>query len=204
MTRKRAPTTLFSDVGGVLIENPWNYVADDLSAAYGLDRKQVFDELEFLSKGMDRGQTDARSFSRQLSLRLKRDIPEDRFETLLLDTSPRRIVPAWDALSHLKSSSDLRIVALSNMSREFWASLVRKFRITSLFDSCVLSYEHGVIKPDPAIFEIALGETGSPPRECVFLDDTVGNIRAAEKIGLRTRLATSPDETAAFLNSLGR
>jgi len=59
-----------------------------------------------------------------------------------------------------------------------------------------------VIKPEPEIYALALKETQSPPQECIFLDDTPGNLRAAEKLGLKTHLFTSPEETSVFLRSL--
>ena len=202
MAGGRTLATLFTDVGGVLIENPWVFVADNLSKTYGLNRREVFDELELLSKDLDRGRIDLRSYDESLSRYVKRDIPQDYFEKLLLELSPKRIAPAWDSLSQLKSAATFKIIALSNMSRKYWSSLESKFHISTLFNSSVLSYELGVIKPEPEIFAEALRMAGSPPRQCMFLDDSVANIQAAARLGLRTHLATSPSETSAFLRSL--
>ena len=197
-----ALTTLFSDVGGVLVENPWITVADRLSATYPLDRALVLRELELLSKDLDRGKTDLRSFNERLSLSVGQKIPQKSFETLLLESSVKRIVPVWNSLSRIKGEGMLKVIALSNMSRQFWSSLERKFHASTLFDATILSYEHGVIKPEPEIYALALKETQSPPQECIFLDDTPGNLRAAEKLGLKTHLFTSPEETSVFLRSL--
>lgn len=204
MVEVEALTTLFADVGGVLIENPWIFVADGLSATYGLDRHEVFLKLELLSKELDRGRIDVRAFDERLSRSVKQDIPQDYFGKLLLELSPKRVAPVWDSLSYLKNAGALRIIALSNMSREYWASLESKFHISGLFDASVLSYELDLIKPDPRIFAVALREAGSPPHLCMFLDDSEPNVQAAERLGVMTHLATGPDETSAFLRSLAR
>jgi len=120
-----ALTTLFSDVGGVLVENPWITVADRLSATYPLDRALVLRELELLSKDLDRGKTDLRSFNERLSLSVGQKIPQKSFETLLLESSVKRIVPVWNSLSRIKGEGMLKVIALSNMSRQFWSSLER-------------------------------------------------------------------------------
>jgi len=203
MGQRKALSVLFADIGGVLIENPWIAVAAGLSTTFGLDRAQVFHDLDLLSRDLDKGEIDLRSFNEKLSHAAGRDIPQEYFEKLLLDESPRRILPVWNSLFRLRSSAALKIIALSNMSRDYWSTLETRFHISSLFDATVLSYELGVIKPDPTIFRIALERAGSPAHLCMFMDDSAANIRSAKTLGLNTHLVTDPKETSAFLLSLG-
>ena len=195
-------TTLFCDVGGVLIENPWISVSKELGSKYRVARRVVFSELTRLSKPLDRNQLTLYAFNQQLSESLARPIPYAYFEGLLLGPSLRKIPIVWDAVRELKDSAGLSIIALSNMSELVWESLQRKYDIQSLFDDAILSFRHGVIKPDPRIFELALGEARSSPEECLLLDDSKENIRAAKSLGLRTRHVSHPKETARFLRSL--
>jgi epoxide hydrolase-like predicted phosphatase len=55
-----------------------------------------------------------------------------------------------------------------------------------MFDAVVLSCDHGVRKPDPAIYEIALREIGLPAAQCVFVDDIGGNLKPARALGMTT------------------
>ncbi|MBE1488885.1 HAD family hydrolase [Plantactinospora soyae] len=55
-------------------------------------------------------------------------------------------------------------------------------------DSFVLSYEHGVQKPDPAIFRIALAELGVKPGAALMVGDRSGYDGAAVEVGIPTLL----------------
>lgn len=70
--------------------------------------------------------------------------------------------------------------------RELWRPLLP---LDELFDAVVDSCEVGMRKPDPRIFELALGLLGDiEPAEAVFLDDYEGNVAAAERLGMRAIL----------------
>jgi HAD superfamily hydrolase (TIGR01509 family) len=120
----------------------------------------------------------------------------------VLDSALMRIPPVWNSVQDLRDSGILEVVALSNMAKEVWSSLQKKFEIDSLFQSTVLSYEHGLLKPDPRIFRLALRQARTSARESLFVDDTVQNVRAAKSLGLRAYHAKHPTETAVFLKSL--
>ncbi|MEU7527758.1 HAD-IA family hydrolase [Saccharothrix sp. NPDC042600] len=92
---------------------------------------------------------------------------------------------AADAAATLKSLHDngIRIGILSDIH----------FDIRPAFDglpvdSFVLSFEHGVVKPDPAIFHIALGELGTTPDETLMVGDRATHDGAAVNVGMPTLL----------------
>ena len=55
-------------------------------------------------------------------------------------------------------------------------------------DSFVLSFEHGVVKPDPAIFHLALRELGTAPGETLMVGDRSTHDGAGVEVGLPTLL----------------
>ncbi|MBB5956043.1 HAD superfamily hydrolase (TIGR01509 family) [Saccharothrix tamanrassetensis] len=55
-------------------------------------------------------------------------------------------------------------------------------------DSFVLSFEHGVVKPDPAIFRIALDELGTSPGETLMVGDRATHDGAGVDVGMSTLL----------------
>ncbi|MDG6913959.1 MAG: HAD-IA family hydrolase [Nitrososphaerota archaeon] len=194
--------TLLCDVGGVLVENPWVRTSKEIGRKVGADQAEVFKLLDQLSRRLDSGEFSLPQFHRALVGELGADYPRSEF-TALLKSSLRRIQPVWDAVQSLAESKDLQVVALSNMSREVWEYLQDKFGICALFDSVVLSFELGVLKPDHAIYRLALEQARAPAGECTFVDDTLTNVEAAASIGIRPYLATLPSETARFIRSLG-
>ena len=54
------------------------------------------------------------------------------------------------------------------------------------FDACYLSYQCGIMKPDPAIFHLMLEEEGILPNETLFLDDGPQNVKVAASLGIQT------------------
>ena len=54
-------------------------------------------------------------------------------------------------------------------------------------DAVVLSCEVGLVKPDPAIFALALRRLGGEPARAVLVDDVVEYLDAAARLGVRTR-----------------
>lgn len=61
---------------------------------------------------------------------------------------------------------------------------VEEMGIADAFDVIVISAEEGLMKPDSAIFELALARLGVRAEEAVFVDDFRVNVAAARQIGL--------------------
>ncbi|GAB2987808.1 HAD family hydrolase [Saccharothrix stipae] len=55
-------------------------------------------------------------------------------------------------------------------------------------DVFVLSFEHGVVKPDPAIFDLALRELGTAPGETLMVGDRATHDGAGVEVGMPTLL----------------
>ena len=77
-----------------------------------------------------------------------------------------------------------QVYVLSNTSAVY-ADLRRAgyLPLNDHLDGCLLSYQEGVIKPDPAIFRIFLDRYQVQAEDCVFLDDMAANVQAAKDLG---------------------
>jgi putative hydrolase of the HAD superfamily len=80
--------------------------------------------------------------------------------------------------------------------------IVRKFGWYNEFDKVFLSCEIGLRKPDPKAYEYALDKLGILGSECIFIDDVPENLVPAEKLGMKTVLATDPKQVVADVESL--
>ncbi|MFD7551449.1 HAD-IA family hydrolase [Streptomyces sp. NPDC059816] len=76
------------------------------------------------------------------------------------------------------------------------------WRLEECHDLVVLSEQHGMRKPEPAIYELTLCLLGLPPVECVFVDDNEENLAPARALGMTTVHAASPSVTLARLRQL--
>tara|TARA_R110001606_G_scaffold165510_4_gene309966 strand:- start:41 stop:667 length:627 start_codon:yes stop_codon:yes gene_type:complete len=76
------------------------------------------------------------------------------------------------------------IFAISNFGAESWAQFRPSAPIFELFSDIVISGEEQLIKPDAAIFELALKRFSRRADQCLFIDDRLDNISAGQAIGL--------------------
>lgn len=72
------------------------------------------------------------------------------------------------------------------------------YTLEEIFDQCFISYEMGLTKPHPEIFEQLLKDAGVTAGECLFLDDGPKNIDTAQSMGFQTYLVQQ-DEDLSFL-----
>jgi len=81
---------------------------------------------------------------------------------------------------------------LTNMSLEVWDEVQAMSPVFSHFQDVVVSAAEQLIKPDPAIFEVALERAGLDPHELLFIDDSAPNIDAAHRMGFAVHHFTDP------------
>ncbi len=86
------------------------------------------------------------------------------------------------------------IYLLSNFSAEKFPLMQQRFDFLDLFDDMIISGEHNLIKPDPAIFLLTLERIKRSANECLFIDDSLPNIETARKLGFQTIHFQSPEQ----------
>ncbi|KND40400.1 HAD family hydrolase [Streptomyces acidiscabies] len=77
------------------------------------------------------------------------------------------------------------LVLVTNATLELEADLA-EMKLTDLADHVVSSARVGLAKPDPRIYRLAVELAGVPPERCLFVDDTLENIEAAQALGMST------------------
>jgi HAD superfamily hydrolase (TIGR01509 family) len=78
-----------------------------------------------------------------------------------------------------------------------------RFPFFSQFDGYVLSYQQGVMKPSPKIYEVVEAQTGHKGPAIVYLDDRAENIEAGLIRGWQAILHETPEKTIPALRQLG-
>jgi putative hydrolase of the HAD superfamily len=94
------------------------------------------------------------------------------------------------------------LVLLTNNVAELAVVWREMIPVDDLFDAVIDSSAVGIRKPDPRIFEMALEAAGVRAEETVFVDDSIVNVRAAEKLGIHGIHFTSEDEVIARVREL--
>ncbi|MBI3184391.1 MAG: HAD-IA family hydrolase [Myxococcales bacterium] len=151
---------------------------------------------EKVHRGLIRGE----GLRAELCRRLGADIPREEFLELWSChfTVNRPLLPCVEALI-----GRVKLLLLSNTNDLHWEYLRPKLPLLERFDHLLLSYELGLIKPEPAIYLRALELSRAAPVEAVFFDDLPDYVEAACRVGIHGRLFREPAELCAQLRALG-
>ena len=202
MTTTTIDSVIF-DLGNVLIPfNPRWLFRKILPDEVSIDR--FFEETGFdaWNLEMDAG----RSFADGIAAHSQR-FPHHRalFEAFFdrwPETTGEPFTESVDMLQTLRQNG-IRTYALTNFSAETFPLAVARFPFLSDFDGAVVSGDEGVIKPDPAIYQLLMQRYSITPSCAVFIDDKLENVQAAQRLGLHGIHFVEPTATRIALRALG-
>ena len=164
MKRAIPITTLFLDIGGVLLTNGWDHLARKRAATnFKLEWAEMEDRHHLNFDTYEEGKLTLEEYLSRVVFYQKRPFTRDQF---------RRIhVRAVEALSRddragrkLKVRYGLKIAVVSNEARELNAYRIRKFKLDGFVDFFISSCFVHVRKPDADIFRLALDIAQVPAR----------------------------------------
>lgn len=84
------------------------------------------------------------------------------------------------------------VFGLSNFGAENFDNTLATYPFLHDFDDLIVSAHVGLIKPDPAIYKLAIERFNLVPEDSLFIDDRHENIKAAEALGIAGHLFTAP------------
>lgn len=96
-----------------------------------------------------------------------------------------------------------RCLYLSNFSERGHRECAVALDFIPYMDGGILSYQERLIKPMPEIYQLLIDRYGLVPKECVFMDDTLRNLEAAEKFGIHTIHFQNKAQAVEELQKLG-
>jgi len=170
------------------------------------------DELEFVLRDvwtMDwHGQHDAGRPFAETSRELIALHP--RFADAIAAYGPRfndsvpGMVAGMEAIVHALDARGVPLYAITNFSDEFWEPFrAREAAIFDRFRDIVVSGREKLVKPDPAIYRLALDRFGLLPEQAIFVDDRDDNVATAVALGIRGHHFRDAEGLAAELRQLG-
>lgn len=92
-------------------------------------------------------------------------------------------VPGSLGLVERLARRGMPLFAITNFGAEFWAMFRPTAPVFDRFRDIVVSGQERLVKPDPAIFELARQRFGYEPAAMLFIDDNADNIAAAALLG---------------------
>ena len=104
-----------------------------------------------------------------------------------------------DLIRRLRGRYKLAILSNSPPGLAQWLA---DWGMLDLFDVVFCSGDEGIIKPDPAAFRTTLERLDVVPEEAIFIDDTLGHVEAAQRLGIHGILFTTAEALAVELEAL--
>ena len=94
-------------------------------------------------------------------------------------------IPGVHAIVAELDAAGVPLYVISNFSGEFWNPFrVREAALFDRFRGFVISGDERLMKPDPAIYRLALDRFGIAAEQAFFIDDKRENAQAAAAIGI--------------------
>ena len=98
-------------------------------------------------------------------------------------------VPGMIAIVEELDAAGVPLFAITNFSHEFFPPFrAREAAVFDRFRDIVVSGDERLVKPDAAIYHLALDRFGLVPGEAFFIDDNAANIAGARDVGIHTHL----------------
>ena len=192
------------DYGGVINDMRWD-VARALEEEHGLEPRSIARSLytseEWHDVQLGRGNVDAwrQGAQRRLEEGAGRSLPPLHRQWL----ASWRLIDENVALVRALRPP-YRVSILSNADARLEERLRDGMGIHDLFDDVISSAVVGLAKPDERIYRLAAERLGLPEEECVFIDDTEPNVKAAQEVGMEAvHYRVGRDDLAAQLAELG-
>jgi glucose-1-phosphatase len=196
------PRVLLFDLGNVLVFHDNGLLFHRLGArAGGLPPQEVAQRLTGAGwTAANRGQLDAEGIRKDVCGALEVELPMEEFAPLWSShfTVHEAVLPQVEALE-----GRVKRVLLSNTNVLHVAYLRPRLPLLQRFDAVLMSCEVGLVKPEPAFFQLALERAGCAPHEAAFFDDLPEYVEAANALGIRGHLFTTAPAFAAQLSALG-
>ena len=202
--KKSTPiTTLFFDIGGVLLTNGWDHHARERAVTkFKLDLAEIEDRHHLTFDTYEEGKLSLQEYLDRVVFYQKRPFTRDQFRRFMFEQSkpyPEMI----ELAKQLKAQRRLKIAVVSNEGRELNAHRIRKFKLDGFVDFFISSCFVHARKPDEDIYRLALDIAQARAPQAIYIENTPMFVQIAEGLGIRSILHTDYRSTCAKLESFG-
>lgn len=196
-------TTLFWDIGGVVLTNGWDRGSrKEASAAFHLDWEEFQDRHDLSFPAFDSGQISLNEYLDRTLFYRTRPFSREEFTAFMFAQS-KEYPDTRAVLDKVTKTQKYFVGAINNEPLELNQYRIEAFDLRRnflvFFSSC---YVHAR-KPEQTIFRVALEVTQRAPEQCLFIDDRPLNLEGPRKLGMNTILHQGAEQLRAELGKYG-
>ncbi|WP_257545978.1 HAD family phosphatase [Sphingopyxis sp. DBS4] len=119
---------------------------------------------------------------------LKAEFPDqaaliDAYATRFNETIPGPVPGSLELVERLDAAG-VPLFAITNFGHEFWEMFRPTQPVFDRFRNIIVSGTEKMVKPDPAIYRLAIERFGIDPAGALFVDDVAANVAGAESVGI--------------------
>lgn len=107
----------------------------------------------------------------------------DAYATRFNETIPGPMPGSLELVERLDDAG-VPLFAITNFGHEFWEGFRPTQPVFDRFRDIIVSGTEKLMKPDPAIYALAIERFGIDPAGALFIDDVAPNIAGAEAVGI--------------------
>lgn len=196
-------TTLFLDIGGVLLTNGWDHnIRMRAAEKFGIDFEEMDERHHLTFDTYEEGKLSLDEYLKRVVFYQERPFSPEEFKNFMYAQS-KPFPDMIELMRSLKNQYRLQVAAVSNEGRELTVYRVQQFGLGTFIDffvsSCFVHYR----KPDEDIFRIALDIAQVRPEHVVYIDDRAMFIEVAGGLEINGIIHTSCQATKMALEGFG-
>jgi putative hydrolase of the HAD superfamily len=196
-------TTIFFDIGGVLLTDGWGHDSRRAAAEkFGLDWDEYSDRHEKVAHAIEINRMTLEHYLDRAIFYRPRPFTREEFREFIFAQSQ----PKPDSLKVVEELAESKrhfMATLNNEILELNIYRIEKFGLRSYFPGFFSSCFLGLRKPDEAIYRMVMQITQRTPEECLFIDDREVNLECPRELGIKTILFTDAAQLRAQLVAEG-
>lgn len=203
MNKKPSISTLFLDIGGVLLSDGWDHYSRKAAAKlFNLDYSDMEERHRINFETYELGKMTFKEYLNRVIFYKKQSFLSNDFKKFIYQQSTSH--PKMIALFiHLKKEYGLKIGVISNEGRELNEYRIKKFKLNRFIDFFISSSFVNMRKPDTAIFRMALDIAQVNVSESIFIDNQPLFVKIAQEFGMKGICHSDYESTVLKLHSFG-
>jgi putative hydrolase of the HAD superfamily len=196
-------STLFLDIGGVLLTNGWGHESRQLAAKeFELDLEEIETRHHLTYDTYELGKLDLEEYLNRTIFFKQRSFTKQQFREFMFAQS-KPFPEMIELITMLKNKYGLKIAVVSNEGRELNAYRITKFELDRFVDFFISSCFVHFRKPDVDIFRVALDIAQVKAAEVIYIEDRPMFVSIAQSLGITGIRHTEIESTIKKLDSFG-
>lgn len=201
-TKSENITTLFLDIGGVLLTGGWDRRSRQLAInRFQLDGEETEERHHLIFHLYEEGKLTLEEYLERVIFYKTRNFSKADFKTFMFEQSGP-IEGSIEFFKSLKVLHHLKVIAVNNEARELNNFRIHKFRLAQLCDVFVSSCNVHLRKPDVEIFHMACEIAHASPRNILFIDDRLMFVEVATSLGIHGYHFQGIESAKSFIQNI--